>query len=98
MNTIADDAPKDHGQQDHGQEDKHGRCETRVRVPFNNREVFVHKGDLSVEMLKRLACIALTDDLDQLVGSKIVPLPDNGKIHITGCEIFLHHPKDGGSS
>ena len=35
---------------------------------------------------------------DQLIGSKIVPLPDNGEVHITGCEIFLHHPKDGGSS
>ena len=52
----------------------------------------------SVETLKRLAGIPLTDDLDQLIGSKIVPLPDDGRIHITGCEIFLHHPKDGGSS
>jgi hypothetical protein len=33
------------------------------------------------------------------VGSKIVPLPDDGKdVHITGCEIFIYHPKDGGSS
>ena len=69
-----------------------------VKVPFNNKEVFVHTGDLSVETLKRLAGIPLTDDLDQLVGSKIVPLPDNSKVHVTGCEIFLHHPKDGGSS
>jgi len=29
-----------------------------------------------------------------------VPRPINAcrKVHITGCEIFLHHPKDGGSS
>lgn len=84
-----------HGRRDLGGDD---RCEGRVKVPFNNKEVFVHTGHLSVETLKRLAGIPLTDDLDQLVGSKIVPLPDNGKVHVTGCEIFLYHPKDGGSS
>lgn len=98
MNTIADESCEGYGHDHHGHPDDHGHCETRVKVPFNNKEVFVHTGHLSVETLKRLAGIPLTDDLDQLVGSKIVPLPDNGKVHITGCEIFLHHPKDGGSS
>jgi len=98
MNTIADDARKGHGRDHHGHHDNHGHCETRVGVPFNNKEVFVHIGELSVETLKRLAGVPLTDDLDQLVGSKIVSLPDNGKVHIAGCEVFLHHPKDGGSS
>ena len=78
--------------------DDHGHCETRVKMPFNKKEVFVHTGELSVETLKRLAGIPLADDLDQLIGSKIVPLADNSKVHITGCEVFLHHPKDGGSS
>lgn len=87
----------------HAGHDEHGRhhehCELRARVPFNNKEVFLHKGIFTVETLKRLAGIALTDDLDQLIGSKIVALPDDGKdVHITGCEIFLYHPKDGGSS
>ncbi len=63
MNTIADEARKGH--------DDHGHCETRVKMPFNNKEVFVHTGELSVETLKRLAGIPLTDDLDQLIGSKI---------------------------
>lgn len=90
MNTIAEEARKG---QDH-----HDDCEKRVKVPFNNKEVFLHIGHLSVATLKRLAGIPLTDDLDQLVGSKIVALPDDGKVHITGCEIFLHHTKDGGSS
>ncbi len=93
MSTIADE-PRD----GHGHDHDHGHCEARVKVPFNNKEVFVHTGHLGVETLKRLAGIPLTDDLDQLVGSKIVPLPDDGEVHITGCEIFLHHPKDGGSS
>ena len=96
MSANADEARKGHDH--HGHHDDHGHCETRVKVPFNNKEVFVHTGHLSVETLKRLAGIPLTDDLDQLVGSKIVPLPDNGKVHVTDCEIFLHHPKDGGSS
>jgi hypothetical protein len=95
MSTISDEA---HKGDEHDHHDHLGHCETRVKVPFNNKEVFVHTGHLSVETLKRLAGIPLTDDLDQLVGSKIVPLPDNSKLHVTGCEIFLHHPKDGGSS
>jgi hypothetical protein len=93
MNAVAEEARKGH---DHDNRDD--RCETRVKVPFNNKEVFVHLGELSVETLKKLAGIPLTEDLDQLIGSKIVALPDDGKVHITGCEIFLHHPKDGGSS
>jgi hypothetical protein len=82
----------------HDDNDDCGHCEARVKVPFNNKEVFVNKGRMSVETLKRLAGIPMTDDLDQLVGSKIVPLPDSGTVHVTGCEIFLYHPKDGGSS
>lgn len=98
MNTIGDEVSTGHAAYHHGHPHDHGHCDARVKVPFNNKEVFVHTGHLSVETLKRLAGIPLTDDLDQLVGSKIVPLPDDGKVHITGCEIFLYHPKDGGSS
>jgi hypothetical protein len=95
MNSIAEEARAEHAEHGHqGGE----RCETRVKVPFNNKEVFVHLGELSVATLKTLAGIPLTDDLDQLIGSKIVALSDDGKVCITGCEIFLHHPKDGGSS
>jgi hypothetical protein len=93
MHTHPDEGRADHDDQGH---DEH--CEVRVKVPFNNKEVFLYKGNLAVETLKRLADIPLTDDLDQLIGSKIVALPDDGKVHITGYEIFLHHPKDGGSS
>jgi hypothetical protein len=98
MSTVVEESGASHGQ--HGY-DHHGhdeRCEVRVKVPFNNRDAYLHKGEFPVETIKRLACIPLTDDLEQLVGSKIVPLPDDGKVHITGCEVFLHHPKDGGSS
>src|SRR5690349_10785924 len=98
MSIVSDKAREGHSHEQHGHHDDKEHCETRVKVPFNNKEVFVHAGHLSVETLKRLAGIPLTEDLDQLVGSKIMPLPDNGKVHITGCEIFLHHPKDGGSS
>jgi hypothetical protein len=93
MNATAEEARAGH--EPHGHD---AHCEERIEVPFNNRLVFLHKRELTVETLKRCAGIPLTDDLDQLVGSKIVPLPDDGRVRITGCEIFLHHPKDGGSS
>jgi hypothetical protein len=98
MSTIAEETRVGHQHGHQGHHDNPEHCETRVKVPFNNTEVYLHKGELSVATLKRLAGIPLTDDLDQLVGSKIVALPDDGKVHITGCEIFLYHPKDGGSS
>jgi hypothetical protein len=53
MSAIADEAGKGHDH--HGHHDDHGHCEPRVKVPFNNKEVFVHTGHLSVETLKRLA-------------------------------------------
>jgi hypothetical protein len=98
MHTTAEGVRAGHDQ--HGRDDDYGdHCEVPVTVPFNNHEVYLHKGVYTVEALKRLASIPLTDDLDQLVGSKIVPLSDDGKdVHITGCEIFIYHPKDGGSS
>jgi hypothetical protein len=99
MSTAAEAARAGHDQHGHHHHGHDEPCEVRVKVPFNNKEVFLHKGTFTVETLKRLAGIPLTDDLDQLVGSQIVALPDDGKdVHITGCEIFLHHPKDGGSS
>lgn len=96
--TIAEEPRAGHSPHGHHGLGHDDHCGARVKVPFNNREAYLHKGELSVETVKRLACIPLTDDLEELVGSKIVPLPDDGKVHITGCEVFLHHPKDGGSS
>ncbi len=93
MSTTTEEVRAEHHQ--HGADEQ---CGTRVTVPFNNKEVYLHKGLLTVGTLKKLAGIPLTDDLDQLLGSKMVPLPDDGKVQITGCEIFLYHPKDGGSS
>ena len=58
------------------------------RSPFNNREVFLHKGDLTVETLKRLAGILLTDDLDQLVGSKIVHCRTTARSTSPGAKSF----------
>jgi hypothetical protein len=97
-NVLHQEACAQHEQ--HGDRHPHaeGHCEMRVKVPFNSREVYLHKGEFTVPVIKRAAGIPLTDDLEQLVGSKIVPLPEDGKVHISGCEIFLYHPKDGGSS
>jgi hypothetical protein len=95
MSTIAEEARTGH---DHHGHDHGGHCEERVTIIVNNKEVFAHRGHLTVQTIKQLAQAPLTDELDQLVGSKILPLPDDGKVHIEGCEIFIHHPKDGGSS
>jgi hypothetical protein len=41
MNTIVGEAHLGHHHDHHGHHGEHGPCETRVKVPFNNKEVFV---------------------------------------------------------
>ena len=38
------------------------------------------------------------DDLDELVNCKLKPVADDATVHIEGCEVFISHVKDGGSS
>lgn len=73
------------------------RCET-VAIHVNNERVAIHAGRYDVATVKKLAGVPLADDLDQLVHSVLKPVPDDATLHLTGCEIFISHVKDGGSS
>jgi hypothetical protein len=94
MNATAEEVRKDHDH-NHGHNDA---CERTVKVHVNNDPVFLHTGRYTVATLKELSKVALAEDLVQLVGTKLEPLPDDGHVHIHGCEIFISHVKAGGAS
>lgn len=84
------------GHHDHGDHDCHHEKNATIHV--NNKPVYLHTGEYLVAMIKKLSGVPLAEDLDELVGTTLKPLPDDGKVHIHGCEIFISHVKDGGSS
>src|SRR5262249_16111355 len=53
---------KGHGHDHPRHHDHPGHCQTRVKVPLNNKEVLLHLGELHGATLKRLPGIRLTDD------------------------------------
>jgi hypothetical protein len=94
--TIAQ-AHEDHAQHEEGHGHEAG-CVCTVTIYVNNKEVHLHRGRYDVPTLKKLSGVPLADDLDELVGNKLKPVPDDATIHLEGCEVFISHPKDGGSS
>lgn len=95
MSAIAEATHKGH--EDHGHHPD-GHCEKTVSVHVDNEPVFLHEGKYEVATLKELSGVPLAADLVQLVGTKLVPLADDGHVKIKGCEIFISHPKAGGAS
>jgi hypothetical protein len=92
----------DHGCSEHGPEGHHhghhDECAHNVTIVVDNNDVHLHPGRYEPDVVKRLARVPLSDDLDQLVETKLVPVPNDKPLDIRGCEIFASHPKSGGSS
>jgi hypothetical protein len=76
----------------------HEECARNVAIVVDNQDVHLHRGRYDLAVIKRLAKVPDSDDLDQLVGTKLVALPNDKPVEIHGCEIFASHPKSGGSS
>jgi hypothetical protein len=94
MSTIAEEARA--GQHQYGHhEGRH--CHT-VDVYVDTRRFVLQPGPYEVATFKKVCGIPLADDLDQLVNRKLKPIADDATIDIEGCEIFISHVKDGGSS
>jgi hypothetical protein len=61
----------------------------------------VHKlkpGEYTVAQLKTIGGVAATLELEQVIKGVLTPLPDDGKVNIEGGEVFVSHPRSGGSS
>lgn len=94
-----DAGPKNRDARDEhrGHHDEHGACHNTT-ITVNNQPVYLHPGEYSLATIKKLSGVPLADDLDELVDCTLKPLPDNSVLKIRGCEIFVSHVKDGGSS
>ena len=69
-----------------------------VNITIKGVTKSIHRGRQTVVEIKNLGGVPLADDLEQQIDGKLTPLADDGAVTIKGGEIFLSHPKDGGSS
>ena len=69
-----------------------------VEIKINNNEHKIKPGVHTVTELKQLANVPAAHELEQLIDGKLVPLADNAKVEIKGCEQFFSHVRDGASS
>ena len=69
-----------------------------VKITINKIVMTIHRGRNTVVEIKKLGGVPLADELEQLIDGKLTPLPDDGAVTIKGKEVFISHPRSGGSS
>lgn len=69
-----------------------------VTITVNGSQIRIHRGRRSVAEIKTAGGVPLADDLEQIVGNQLKPLPDDGHVVIHGGEVFVSHPKSTSSS
>lgn len=69
-----------------------------VEITINNKKYEIHRGHQTVAAIKALGGVPAADDLEQVIDGKLTLLPDDGAVTVKGGEVFVSHPKDGGSS
>ena len=75
-----------------------GQAEKPVEITIDDKKYPVRPGKHSVAELKKIGGVAAADELVQIVNDKITPLPDDAEVCIVGSEVFVSHPRKGGSS
>jgi len=85
---------------DHGHDHEHGgdHGDDFVTITINGTIYKIHRGKYTVLELKTLAHIAIADEFNQVVDGNLIPIPNDGSIHIKGGEIFASNVPSGGSS
>lgn len=69
-----------------------------VTIIVNNIEREIHRGSQTVSHIKTVGQVPQADVLSQVINNKPEDLPDDGRVTIKGGEIFVSHPRSGGSS
>ena len=80
------------------QRPSHPETGSMVSITINNDPKDIHRGRQTVVEIKAVGAVPLADVLEQVIGGKLTPLPDDGAVTIKGGEIFISHVKDGASS
>lgn len=69
-----------------------------VPIGINSTRHPITPGQHTVQEVKQLGHVPLADELEQIIGGQLTPLPDDGTVTIQGGELFASHPRSGGSS
>lgn len=78
--------------------EQHGHGDKLVTIHIDNTPHKVERGQSTIADLKRIGGVDPTFDLLEQRHGKLVPLPDDGRTHIEGGEVFFGQPKTGASS
>ncbi len=70
----------------------------KVTVTVDKMQLSVHRGSYVVSDFKKEVDVDPTRDFDEIVDGHIKPLQDTDHLVIKGGEVFISHPKSGGSS
>lgn len=71
---------------------------SHVTITINGQDVGIHRGRRTVAEIKVAGDVPAADELDQVVDGQLVELPDDGSLVIKGGEVFVSHPRTGGSA
>ncbi len=71
-------------------------CE--VAITIDGKSYNVLPGDYSVGRIKEIGGVPAAFELSQVINRVLTPLPDSGTVCIKGGEVFVSHPRSGGSS
>lgn len=69
-----------------------------VTIKINDIDRKIMPGWRTVAEIKNIGEVPLAYELEQVIDGKLIPLDDNGRVEIAGCEEFYGHVKDGSSS
>lgn len=70
----------------------------KVKITVDQRPEHVPPGAHVVSALKALVGVDAAKELAQVVDGQFVPLDDGATVVLDGGEIFISHPRRGGSS
>lgn len=72
--------------------------EIKVSIQINHKSYPITRGVHTVAVIKKLGGVPASDELSEVIDRKLVPLKDDGKVHIKGCEEFVSCKREGTSS
>jgi hypothetical protein len=81
-----------------GGEHGHHHHKKEVAVTVDGKMQHVPEGIYVVSEFKKLVGVDPSKELDEVVHGELRPLDDNATTHIKGCEVFISHARQGGSS
>lgn len=69
-----------------------------VTIKVNNIDREIHRGSQTVSEIKTVGQVPQADILAEEINKKLVDLADDARVTIKGGEVFVSHPRSGGSS